>query len=123
MNRRILLVKLRIAMICLVGFFVIAWIALGMNVHAYFDTIESLHFWQDELTKDIAAEEAGGAPKKYGYNLNPKGRVRRLEEKLDSVKEGFAVPILMIFVFGGLLYFGWRGDKKIRKHLASFGDQ
>ena len=110
-------------MVGLVGFFVIAWIAFGMNVHTYFDTLESLHFWQDQLAKDAAAENDGAPPKKYGYNLNPKGRVRRLEERLASVKEGFVAPVLMIFFFGGLLYIGWRGDKKIRKYLASFGDQ
>ncbi len=123
MNRRVLLVKLRIAMVCLVVFFVITWIAFGMNVHAYFDTRESLHFWQEKLAEDAAEKNDDTAPKKYGYNSNPKTRVREFEEKLDSVKEGFAAPVLMIFVFGGLLYMGWRGDKKIRKHLDSFGDR
>ena len=110
-------------MVCLAGFFVIAWIAFGMNVHTYFDTLESLHFWEDQLAKDAEAENDGAPPKKYGYNSNPKARVRRLEEQLVSVKEGFAAPVLMIFVFGGLLYIGWRGDKKIRKQFDSFGDQ
>ena len=123
MNRRLLLVKLRIAMVGLAVFFVIALIAFGMNVHSYFDTLESLHFWQDKLEKDAITENTDVAPKKYGYNLNPKVRVRELEDQLDSVTEGFVAPILMIFVFAGLLYMGWRGDKKIRKYLASFGDQ
>ena len=116
MNRQLSLIKLRIAMVVLAGFFVITWIAFGMNVHTYFETLESLHFWQEKLEKDTVAENNGAAPKEYGYNLNPKTRVRRLEEQVDSVKEGFAAPILMFFVFGGLLYIGWRGDKKIRKY-------
>ena len=76
----------------------------AVQVHAYFETGDSLEHWQARLD-----EADPSAPPDPSWGIDPPGRrVRDLESDLARTTERFFVSMACLVLFGGLAFLGGR---------------
>lgn len=100
--------KFHIARGILAVLFLLCIVAIGSAIHDYSETRDSLIFWQAKLE-----EERLGSKTKPGFD-SPAGRVRRLEEHLESIPQSLLAPGICLVLFGGLLYLS---SAKVRESI------
>ena len=81
MQSKVSLAKLRIGMVGLFVFFVVAWAALAINIHTYFETLESINYFKKQSEQTDHSDQSSSIQKKQYYYSQPDARIRRLEKK------------------------------------------
>jgi len=103
-------------LIIVAGFFIFGCSLFGYNIERYFEYKQRIHDLEATIEKDIAEEKTSGKRKTYDRFDNPYVEMREYKEELENMPEKFGPPALLILFFGGILYMGYRYEKKLRRY-------
>lgn len=105
--------KLTLAMSVLAFFCVMTAIGAGMNIKAYFDSLDSRRYWLSKIEQEKASDKEEATATIYDAQNNPSRRLYEGERRLASTRQRIVTNSAMTLFFGGLLCWGWHGWKRI----------
>ena len=104
-------IRLIVALVVLGALAGMCAIGIGVELHGYSETQDSLAHWQARLREE---ESTSVALPRRGFDA-PAARIRRLEAELDAVP-GRLLPMGLVLVLSSVLVvLGWRALRRDRR--------